>query len=71
MCAIPRNVQCGQPGVYTLNVQNRAETELNSEVEIVFMVTQLIAQARLSRAVFAIIKNVQDYRTGHIGQLVP
>ena len=70
MFVILKSAPCGQNGVYTQNVQNLVEMELNSEVEIVFMVTKQIAQARQSRAVFVIIKNVHDYRTGHIGQLV-
>ena len=69
MFVILKSAPCGQNGVYTQNVQNLVEMELNSDVEIVFMVTKQIAQARQSRAVFVIIKNVHDYRTGHIGQL--
>ena len=65
-----KSAPCGQNGVYTQSVQNLLEMELNSEVEIVIMVNQKISQARRSRAVFVIIKNVHDYRTGHIGQLV-
>ena len=34
------------------------------------MVIQQIAQARQSRVVYAIIKNVPDFPTGLIGQLV-
>ena len=69
MFVILKSAPCGQNGVYTQNVQNLVEMELNSEVEIAFMVNQQIAQARRSRAVFVIIKNVNDFRTGHIGRL--
>ena len=67
---ILRSAPCGQHGVYTQNVRNLVEMESNSEVEIAFMVTQQIAQARQSRVVYAIIKNVPDFPTGLIGQLV-
>ena len=65
-----RSALCGQHGVYTQNVQNRVEMELNSEVEIVFMVAQQIVLVRQSRVVYVTIKNVPDFRTGLIGQLV-
>ena len=67
---ILRSAPCGQHGVYTQDVRNLVEMESNSEVEIAFMVTQQIAQARQSRVVYAIIKNVPDFPTGLIGLLV-
>ena len=70
MFVILRSAPCGQHGVYTRNVQNRVEMELNSEVEIVFMVPQQIVLAKQSRVVYVTIKNVPDFRTGLIGQLV-